>query len=259
MEFTGKTAFITGGASGIGKATALLLAREGAKVAIFDRAGEREEQFTQQVMRYSGEALTLEGDVSVAVEVEEALRTVAARWERLDIVFANAGINGVWAPLEEITPEEWDTTLAVNLRGTFLTVKYALPLLRRRGGSIIITSSINGTRIFSNTGATAYSCSKAAQVAFAKMMAVELARDSIRVNVICPGGIHTHIGENTQARDLDEVRFPVIYPAGNIPLPEGAGWPEQVAHLVRFLASDASRHITGTEIIIDGAESLVQG
>lgn len=85
------------------------------------------------------------------------------------IVFANAGINGVWAPLEELEPEEWDKTLGVNLKGTFLTVKYAVSYLKKQGGSMIVTSSVNGTRIFSNTGATTYSCSKAAQVAFTKM------------------------------------------------------------------------------------------
>jgi NAD(P)-dependent dehydrogenase (short-subunit alcohol dehydrogenase family) len=259
MELNGKVALVTGGASGIGRATALLLAREGAKVGILDRATAREAQTLEQIGRYDGEGLAMDADVSQPAEVEAAVKALLARWGRLDIVFANAGINGVWAPLDELTPEEWDTTLAVNLKGTFLTVKYALPALRRQGGSIILTSSINGTRIFSNTGATAYSCSKAGQVAFAKMAAVELARDNIRVNVICPGGIRTHIGENTQARHLEDIRFPVLYPEGHVPLPDGIGWPEQVARLVLFLASDASRHITGTELFIDGGESLVQG
>jgi len=259
MELQDRVVLITGGASGIGKGAALLLAREGARVAIFDRTVEREERTLEQIARYGGEGMGIDGDVTRPADVEMAVRRVLERWGRLNVVFANAGINGVWAPLEEITPEEWDTTLAVNLTGTYLTVRAALPALRKRGGSIIITSSINGTRIFSNTGATAYSCSKVAQVAFAKMMAVELGRDNIRVNVICPGGIHTNIGENTQARDLETVRIPVIYPEGRTPLPEGTGWLEEVARLVLFLASDASRHITGTEIYIDGGESLVQG
>ena len=257
MEFAEKVAFITGGASGIGRATAVLLAREGVKVAILDQAAAREEAFLRQITHYGGEAIAIEGDVSAPADVARAIRVTLERWQRLDIVFANAGINGVWAPLEEITPEEWDTTLAVNLRGTFLTVQCAVPALRARGGAVIITSSINGTSIFRNTGATAYSCAKAGQVAFAKMMAVELARDDIRVNVICPGGIHTHIGEHTEVRDLAEVRFPVLYPEGEIPLPEGVGWPEQVAHLVRFLASDAARHLNGAVITIDGGQSLV--
>jgi NAD(P)-dependent dehydrogenase (short-subunit alcohol dehydrogenase family) len=259
MELTGKVAFITGGASGIGKGAAMLLAEAGARVAIFDRADERETRTVEQIVAAGGEALAIDGDVSVPADVEGAVQVVLARWGRLDIVFANAGINGVWAPLEEISPEEWDRTLAVNLKGTYLTVKYALPALKARGGSVIITASVNGTRIFSNTGATAYACAKAAQVAFCKMMAVELGRDNIRVNVICPGAIHTHIGESTTQRDLEGAGIPVQYPEGQTPLPEGAGWPREVAHLVRFLASDASRHITGATIDIDGGESLVQG
>jgi NAD(P)-dependent dehydrogenase (short-subunit alcohol dehydrogenase family) len=150
--------------------------------------------------------------------------------------------------------------LNINLKGTFLTVKYAVPFLKRQGGSVIITSSVNGTRIFSNTGATAYSCSKAAQVAFAKMVALELAEHRVRVNVICPGAIDTNIDENTEKRDLESVKEPVEFPEGEIPLTDGTpGTSEQVAQLVLFLAGDASSHISGTEIWIDGAQSLLQG
>jgi len=153
-----------------------------------------------------------------------------------------------------------DRTLEINLRGTFLTVKYALPLLKKQGGSVIITSSVNGTRMFSNTGASAYASSKAAQVAFAKMIALELAPDRIRVNVICPGAIQSKINENTEQRDLEKVKTPVEFPEGKIPLTRGAEPPaDTVAALVVFLASDASAHISGTEIFIDGAQSLLQG
>jgi NAD(P)-dependent dehydrogenase (short-subunit alcohol dehydrogenase family) len=255
-----KVALITGGGSGIGKATALLFAREGCKVALLDRDCADSQAVADEIASQGGKALVLCADISQAVEMEHAVAAILERWDRLDIVFANAGINGVWAPLEELTPEEWDTTLGINLKGTFLTVKYALPALKRQGGAVIVTSSINGTRIFSNTGATAYSCSKAAQVTFAKMVALELARDRIRVNVICPGAIETNIGENTVQRDLDTVRIPVEYPAGEMPLTGGKpGCPEQVARLALFLASDAADLITGSEIYIDAAESLLQG
>jgi NAD(P)-dependent dehydrogenase (short-subunit alcohol dehydrogenase family) len=141
-----------------------------------------------------------------------------------------------------------------------LTVKYAVPHLKKRGGSVIVTSSVNGTRMFSNTGATAYSCSKAAQVAFTKMVALELAPDKIRVNVVCPGAIETNIGETTEQRDLEKIRVPAEYPEGTIPLTAGKpGTAEDVAQLVLFLASDASRHISGTEIWIDGTSSLLLG
>ena len=174
--------------------------------------------------------------------------------------FANAGINGVWAPLEELTPEDWSRTINTNLTGTFLTVKYAVPYLKKQGGSVVITASVNGTRIFSNTGATAYSCTKAAQVAFTKMSALELAQSKVRVNVICPGAIESEISENTEKKDVGKVKIPVEFPEGNIPLSGGKpGKAEDVAQLVLFLASDASKHISGTEIWIDGTESLLQG
>jgi NAD(P)-dependent dehydrogenase (short-subunit alcohol dehydrogenase family) len=260
LSLQGKVAVITGAGSGIGKAAALLMARNGAKIGALSRGEDELRDTVREIEQAGGEALPLVADVSSPEEMQRAYAEVERRWGRLDVVFANAGINGVWAPLEELTPEEWDTTLGVNLKGTFLTVKYALPLLSRRGGAVIVTSSVNGTRIFSNTGATAYSCSKAAQVAFTKMVALELAPRKIRVNVVCPGAIETKIEESTEKRDLDEVKIPVEYPEGQIPLTRDTpGTAEQVAQLVLFLASDAAAHITGTEMWIDGAQSLLQG
>jgi NAD(P)-dependent dehydrogenase (short-subunit alcohol dehydrogenase family) len=192
--------------------------------------------------------------------MEKTTRQVAERWGGLDVVFANAGINGVWAPIEELTPDEWRKTIDINLNGTFYTIKYAAPYLKQNGGSVIITASVNGTRIFSNTGATAYSCTKAAQVAMAKMLALELAKHRVRVNVICPGAIESEIDDNTEKRKVEQEKEPVEFPQGSIPLTDGApGKAEDVGELVLFLASDASKHITGTEIWIDGAESLLMG
>lgn len=259
MQLTDKVAFITGGGSGIGRTSALLLAQEGAKVAVLSRTKEDLQQVVDEIERNGGTAMALAGDISQPDQMQQAIQQIIDRWSRLDIVFANAGINGVWAPLEELEPEEWDKTLNINLKGTFLTVKYAVPYLKKQGGSVIITASVNGTRIFSNTGATAYSCSKAGQVAFAQMTALELAPYKVRVNVICPGAIETNIGTSTEQRDLEHVRIPVEYPEGSHPLRGAPGTAEQVAKLVLFLASDASDHITGTPIWIDGAESLLRG
>jgi NAD(P)-dependent dehydrogenase (short-subunit alcohol dehydrogenase family) len=260
QPLAGRVALVTGAGSGIGKAAALLLAEQGMKVAVLSRSADEIQRVASEIERGGGEALALTADVSVPDDLMGAYHQVGERWGRLDVVFANAGVNGVWAPLDELTPDEWDRTLAINLKGTFLTVKYALPLLRQQGGAIIVTSSVNGNRIFSNTGATAYSCSKAGQVAFTKMAAIELAQDGIRINVICPGAIETEIGENTEQRSLEAVKIPVEFPAGKIPLTgDRPGTSEQVAQLVLFLASEASAHITGTEIYIDGGQSLLQG
>jgi len=137
---------------------------------------------------------------------------------------------------------------------------HAVPYLKRQGGSVIITSSVNGTRMFSNTGASAYATSKAGQVAFAKMVALELAKYKVRVNVICPGAIETQIEDNTEKRNLEDAGWPAEYPKGVLPPTHGKpGKAEDVANLVLFLASDESRLISGTEIWIDGTESLLQG
>jgi NAD(P)-dependent dehydrogenase (short-subunit alcohol dehydrogenase family) len=260
MQLDGKVALITGAGSGIGKAAALLLAREGAKIGALGRTEDELQQTIDEIAKNGGEAIALLADISQPGEMRHTVEQLAKRWGRIDVVFANAGINGVWAPIEELEPEEWDKTININLKGTFLTIKYAVPYLKRQGGSVIVTASVNGTRIFSNTGATAYSTSKAGQVAMAKMLALELAEHKVRVNVICPGAIETAIDENTEQRDLEHVRIPVEFPQGSQPLTHGQpGTSEQVAKLVLFLASDASDHITGTEMWIDGAESLLRG
>ena len=260
MQLTNKVALITGAGSGIGAAAAKLFATEGAKVAALGRSQEELSTITDAICNSGGEAISITSDISKPEQMQSAIEQVIHKWERLDIVFANAGINGVWAPIEQLAPHEWEQTINVNLTGTFLTVKYAVPYLKKQGGSVIITSSINGTRTFSNTGATAYSCTKAAQVAFTKMVALELAEFRVRVNVICPGAIATSIDQNTQQRNLEAVREEVEYPEGQIPLTDGkSGTAEQVAQLVLFLASDAANHITGTEIWIDGGQSLLVG
>ena len=259
MSFAGKVAFITGGSSGIGEATAKRLAEFGTKVAIVARDKEDLKQATKDIESKGGTVMTLSLDVSDSNKVQSAYELVIREWGQLDYVFANAGINGVWAPLDELDIEEWQQTLDVNLSGTFYTIKFAVPHMSV-GGSIVVTSSVNGTRMFSNTGATAYSVSKAGQVAMAKMLALELAPKGIRVNVVCPGGIVTEIEESTERQHLEKVQYPVEYPKGKIPLTHGQkGAAEDVAKLVTFLMSDDARHITGTEVWIDGAQSLLQG
>lgn len=261
MSFSDKVALVTGAGSGIGKATALRLAAEGCAVGILTHTTEEAEAVVAEITGAGGRALALVADVSDENDVKAAVADLVREYDRLDYLFANAGINGVWAPIDEIGPEEWDRTINTNLRGTYLTLHFGVPHLKRAGeGAVVITASVNGTRIFSNAGATAYSCTKAAQVAMAKMLALELAKFRIRVNVVCPGQIGTNIENSTTHRDPDVAGEPVEYPAGKIPLTDGtAGTADQVADLVLFLLSNRAAHITGTPVWIDGAESLLVG
>ncbi|MNL26828.1 putative short-chain type dehydrogenase/reductase [compost metagenome] len=227
---------------------------------LFDRTHDTAEKTKRIIEEAGGKAEVIDCDIARPEMIEQGFKQVADQSGKLDIVFANAGINGSMAPIETMKIEDWDETMDINLRGTFATVKYAVPYLKDQGGSVIITSSINGNRVFSGVGFSAYASTKAAQVAFMKMAALELAQYKIRVNAICPGAIETNINENTYpSDDLKEVQIPVEFPEGSHPLEDEPGSPEQVSNLVLFLASSESSHVTGTEIYVDGAESLLRG
>jgi NAD(P)-dependent dehydrogenase (short-subunit alcohol dehydrogenase family) len=258
-SLTDKIALVTGAGSGLGEAIARLLAGCGAKVGLVDRDAASVGQLADELSASGGTVLALTADVTDADQLAAAVGALNQAWGRLDIVVVNAGINGVWAPLDELTPEEWDRTLDINLKGTFLTVRACTPLLKQSGGgSVIIISSLMGVRMFSSSGATAYAASKAAQVAFGRMIALELAKDKIRVNTVCPGAFSTNIMQTTVSRNRSNLHLPVLFPEGKVPLTGGMrGEPVQVARLVWFLASDLSDHITGTEIVIDGGQSLL--
>jgi len=255
----GKVALVTGAGSGIGEATAKLLAERGAKVGLVGRTESELEEVAKQIGDAGGQSLVAVADVSDSDEVAEAVAAVVDTFGGLDVVVANAGVNGTWAGIDDLSVEDFRSTIDINLVGTFVTIKHAVPHLARGGGSVVVTASVNGTRMFSNTGASAYSASKAGQVALTKMLAVELGPRGIRVNVVCPGAIDTEISDNTEIENTD-VKIPVEFPRGEIPLTgKTPGSSRQVAELVAFLASDAASHISGTEVWIDGAQSLLQG
>ncbi|HTV23210.1 MAG TPA: SDR family NAD(P)-dependent oxidoreductase [Polyangiaceae bacterium] len=259
-ELSEKVALVTGAGSGIGRAAALRLARSGARVGLLGRTASELEKVAREIEGGGGSAKVLVADVSNPDEVEAAVTRLAREAGGLHAVFANAGFNGVWAPIEELANDEWQSTIATNLNGTFFTLKAAVPHLKRQGGAVVVCASVNGTRMFSNTGATAYSCSKAAQVAMVKMLAVELGPARVRINAICPGAIDTEIDDNTEKRHVDRVKPEVEFPEGSIPLTRGKpGKAEQVAELVLFLLSERASHITGSEVWIDGGQSLVEG
>ena len=259
-DLNGKVALVTGAGSGIGKAAALKLAEAGARVIVMSRTAEEVEETAREIEAKGGSAQAKTADTSDEKQMQELVDGIVRDHKRLDIVVANAGINGVWAPIESLTPDEWDKTINVNLRGTYLTIHFAVPHLEAAGGgSIIVISSINGTRTFTTPGASAYSVTKAGQVALVQQLALELGDRKIRINAICPGAIESQISDNTEQRDKEKTEVPVDFPEGDIPLTGGkSGKAEDVADAVLFFASDASRHITGTPLWIDGGQSLLR-
>jgi NAD(P)-dependent dehydrogenase (short-subunit alcohol dehydrogenase family) len=254
-----KVAFVTGASSGIGEAIARRFAEEGAAIALIDLSEDEGVGLQKELEKAGHEALFIECDVSNPGDVERAVNQAVERFGKLDIVCANAGINGVWAPVEELRPDEWDRTMDVNLKGTFLSVHFAVPHLKRnKGGSIIITSSVNGTRTFSNPGTSAYSSSKAGQIAFMKTIALELGRHNIRCNAICPGYVETNIGESTKERHTEKIGIEIELPEGSPAVDQGRGESVEVADVCVFLASDLSRHVSGVELFVDGGASLLR-
>lgn len=260
MEFQGKVALVTGAGSGIGKACAMMLAARGAFVGLLGRTEEELREVLAALEKAGGQGRVLLADISDETAMGDAVEGLCSVAGRLDMVIANAGINGTWAPIDELRPEEFDQTISVNLRGTYLTLHHTVPRLKRSGGgSIVVVSSINGTRTFTSPGATAYSATKAAQLAMVQQLAVELGQDKIRINAVCPGAISTSIDDNTQIRNREDAEVPVHFPEGDIPLTGGKpGEAEEVAELIAFLVSDRARHVSGTPIWIDGGQSLLR-
>lgn len=240
MELAGKIALVTGAGSGIGRASALKLAAAGADIAALSNDANEVDSIAGEIEGLGRKVLPLVTDVSNPEEMAAAFARTREMFGGLNILHANAGINGVWAPIEDFDVKDWDRVHAVNSRGTFLSVHHAIPLMREAGGgSIVITSSINGTTSFSHVGASAYGATKMGQISFTKMAAVELARYKIRVNAVCPGGINTNIETSTVKNNLDTIDLNINYPDGEVPLTDGEwGEAEDVADLVLFLASD---------------------
>lgn len=249
-------AIVTGAASGIGKATALKFAEEGAIVGLIDINPEGLKETLQEVEALGSRGFIEAVDVSDGEKLASSITRLIEKLNGVDILICNAGINGTWASIEKLELSEWQRTLQTNLTSTFVSVKSVVSAMKEKGGKIVITSSINGNRIYNNFGASAYSTTKAGQVAFMKMAALELARFNIRVNAVCPGAIDTQINASTTVtEDAQEVAIKVEFPEGSRPLKDESGKPEQVASVIAFLASNDSANVTGTELYVDGAES----
>ncbi len=242
----GKVAIITGAASGMGRAMARLFAAEGARLVLADVDMSGGEAVTGDIKANGGDAVFRRVDVSRAAEVEALVRAALDAHGRIDVLVNNAGIEGASARLADQSEEDWDRVLAVNLKGVFLGMKYALPVMvAQERGSIVNTASVAGLAGWH--GAAAYSASKGGVVILTKTAAIEYARWNVRVNCICPGVIDTPMVERITggtAEALERLRRMQ-------PLPR-IGSPEDVARMALFLASDESSFVTGAAMVVDG-------
>ena len=255
-----KTVLVTGAGSGIGEATARLLAERDYAVGALGHTASELDAVVDSINGNGGKAVALYADVTDEAAMRAAAEKLAGTFGGIDAVVVNAGINGVWAPIDDLKPDEFDKTIAVNLKGTYLTLHTTVPYMKRAGGgSIAVVASINGTRTFTNPGATAYSATKAAQYAMVQQLAVELGQHKIRINAVCPGAIDTEIDDNTDIRNRSQAEVPIKYPKGPIPLTgKEPGAAVDVAAAIAFLLSDAARHVSGTPIWVDGGQGLVR-
>jgi NAD(P)-dependent dehydrogenase (short-subunit alcohol dehydrogenase family) len=238
-----KVGVITGAASGMGRAAAIRFAGEGCAVVVADLNEEGGAATVRECKENGGRAIFQKTNVAAEEDIKAMIERAVSEFGRLDITFNNAGFVGALGPLEEISAESWDSTHAVLLRGVFFGVKHSIPAMRKSGGgSIISTASIAGMR--GGFGPTIYSAAKAGVINLTQCAAVELAKDRIRVNCICPGGIDTPIGGSRSGRNTESL-------AQSQPI-RRAGQPEDIANMALFLASDESEWITGTSMLVDG-------
>ncbi|HZP25744.1 MAG TPA: glucose 1-dehydrogenase [Dehalococcoidia bacterium] len=243
----GKVAIVTGAASGIGRATALLFAAEGAEVVVADRDEEGARHVVEEIEAARGLAVALKVDVSSPSGVLDMVHTTETNFGKLDVIFNNAGIEGEQGLTADCTLENWDKVIDINLKGVFLGMKYAIPaMLRNGGGTIINNASVAGVVGFA--GIPAYCASKGGVIQLTKTAALEYAKQGIRVNAVCPGVIMTPmIRRFVSASGADGLHaMEAMEPIGRL------GKPEEVAQVVLFLASDESAFCTGAPFLVDG-------
>lgn len=241
--FEYKVAIVTGGASGIGQATAVAFAKLGAKVAVVDW---HDGQATVDLVKKAGsDAIFIKCDVANEAEVKGMVDQTVKAFGRLDFGINNAGIEGVQTPFQELSESDWDRTIGINLKGIWLCMKHEIPYLLQQGsGAIVNTASIAGLVAFANMAA--YVSSKHGVIGLTKVAAMELAKTGIRVNALCPGVIHTPMVDRALVG-------PEVVQAYNNMIPVGRmGKPEEMADTIVYLCSDAASYVTGHAMVADG-------
>jgi NAD(P)-dependent dehydrogenase (short-subunit alcohol dehydrogenase family) len=246
-RFSGKVAFVTGAASGIGRATAVAFAAEGARVAILDLTAEALRDTEAAVEAAGGEVLLIACDVSDAAQVEAAVGRVVERFGRIDVAFNNAGVENKAAPVHEIALDEWDRILDINLRGTFVCMKHELAQMVRQGSGVIVNTS-SGAGVRGVAGGASYAASKHAIIGLTKSAALDYAKQNIRVNAVLPGNIETPMMDRFTGGDIQKAID--LEPVGRL------GKPEEIANAVLWMSADLGAFVTGAAISVDGGWSL---
>lgn len=242
--FTNKVAIVTGGSFGIGRATALAFSKKGAKVVIADWAEDNET--LNLIKDAGGEAIFVKCDVSKASDVKAMVEKAISAFGRLDYAFNNAGIEGVTAPVQDCSEENWDKTIGVNLKGIWLCMKYEIPEILKQGKGVIVNcASIAG--LVGYSGLPAYAASKHGVIGLTKTSALECAKLGIRVNAVCPGAIKTPMIDRLTGKKKEvEQQYAAMEPIGRL------GQPEEVANAVTWMCSDEASFITGHAMAVDG-------
>jgi NAD(P)-dependent dehydrogenase (short-subunit alcohol dehydrogenase family) len=245
-ELDGKVGLVTGGTSGIGRETAVLFAKAGAKVVVAGRR-EAEGQETVELIRAGGgDALFVKADVSKASEVEALVKKTVENFGRLDVAFNNAGIEGVWVPIVRQSEEDWDRTIDINLKGVWLCLKYEIRQMLRQGGGGAIVNMSSVTGLIGSASAAAYSASKHGVIGLTKSAALENAKGGIRVNAVCPAVIETPMAERIFGAPQVHKFVLSCHPIGRF------GRPMEVAEAVVWMCSDSASFMTGQSMVLDG-------
>jgi len=246
--FEGKVALVTGGSTGIGQSTALTFAREGSKVVVVNsRNVERGQETVSLIKNAGGEAIHIKADISKAGEVEAIVNKTIETYGRMDFAFNNAGVGDKLALTADLTEEEWDHTINVNLKGVWLCMKYEIKQMLKQGaGAIVNMSSIIG--LVGLKGSPAYTASKGGVIQLTRTAALEYAQSGIRVNAVCPSFVATPLNKSLLANtpELEKTIKTVLHPVGRL------GEPEEIAEAVVWLCSDRASFITGHAMAVDG-------
>ncbi|WP_107852287.1 SDR family NAD(P)-dependent oxidoreductase [Oceanimonas marisflavi] len=247
-RFDSQVVLVTGGASGIGRASALAFAAEGARVVVVDMNRELGEETAAQIRHQGSEAVFIEANVSKAIECQNVMQRTLETFGRLDVLFNNAGITRR-ADVVNTTEQEWDAVMNTNVKSIFLMCKYAVPIMRAQGGGAIVNTA-SGWGILAGKDAVSYCASKGAVVLLTKAMAIDHGPQKIRVNCVCPGDTDTNMLRD-EALQLGQAEMALVEAGIDRPL-KRVGTPEDIARAVLFLASDQASFVTGSALIVDG-------